>query len=279
MRDEISVTYLRQDRNVDEPRSYTRQAYESLRGASWQKTRWDWGKCNVHISSRPHLTASSAFSSAWQRIVSSVEELAASHHTLARGIEHDVVGPLRNFSGNNREMQSMSTIQGNLASMAREVEGRNGKSGRGRNGSVDNATEQWDSQAPYVMEQLQAVDESRCNHLRDVLTQYQTHEVDQVERNRLTAEQCLNALLTVETADEIKMFAVRYAGGGGAAIPEATAPRTPASWMTQRNTRMPPRTDTNSSLTVPGAFPQAQDDRASQRSASSGFRNQCSVGF
>jgi len=176
-------------------------------------------------------------------------------------------------------MQSMSTVQGNLASMAREVEGRNGKSGRGRNGSVDNATEQWDSQAPYVMEQLQAVDESRCNHLRDVLTQYQTHEVDQVERNRLTAEQCLNALLTVETADEIKMFAVRYARDGGAAIPEAIAPRTPASRMAQRNTRMPPRTDTNSSLTVPGAFPQAQDDRASQRSASSGFLNRSSVGF
>jgi hypothetical protein len=198
--------------------------------------------------------------------VSSTEEIAASHHALAQGIERDVVTPLRGFSSTNREMQSMSTVQGNLATMARGVERQ---SGRGHNNSAGD----WDSQAPFIMEQLQAADESRCNHLRDVLTQFQTHEVDQVERNRKTAEQCLNALLTVETSDEIKLFAVRNVRDAGArsSIAEGTSSPGPASTAArtpQRNTRMPPRADTNSSLNVPRAGGTTFDDASSQRSAS-----------
>ena len=78
---------------------------------------------------------------------------------------------------------------------------------------VENATLQWESQAPYVFEKLQAVDESRLNHLRDVLTQFQTHEVDQVERNRVSAEETLNVLLNIETADEIQTWALRVRSG------------------------------------------------------------------
>ena len=120
-------------------------------------------------------------------------------------------------------MSAMSTVQGNLAAMAKDVEsaqqktdklrGRGDKAEAGKvanaNSDLDTAQTHWESQAPYVFENLQALDETRLNHLRDVLTQYQTHEVDQVERNRITAEQCLNVLLNVETADEIKTFAMR----------------------------------------------------------------------
>jgi hypothetical protein len=88
------------------------------------------------------------------------------------------------------------------------------KGGKANSLKVDNASQkleiassQWDSQAPFVFEKLQAVDESRLNHLRDVLTQYQTHEADQVERNRVTAETTLNSLLEVDTSQEIQNFA------------------------------------------------------------------------
>ena len=163
----------------------------------------------------------------WQRIVSSTENLAQSHQTLALKIEADVETPLRQFARKNREMQSMSTIQGNLGALAKDLDAAQRKAEKlkekgskaatdkvaGANSGVDDATQQWDSQAPYVFEQLQAADESRLNHLRDVLTQFQTHEVDQVERNKNSVESCLNALLTVETADEIKTFAARNNGG------------------------------------------------------------------
>jgi hypothetical protein len=139
---------------------------------------------------------------------------------LAAKIEVDVERPLRDFAGNNREMQAMSNMQGNLGAIARDVDRAKQKSdklqGRGDVNKIANATSdldtaqgQWESQAPYVFESLQAIDETRWNHLRDVLTQFQTHEVDQVEKHRVSAESVLNQLLNVETADEIKSFALR----------------------------------------------------------------------
>jgi hypothetical protein len=163
----------------------------------------------------------------WQRIVSGTENLAQSHETLAAKIETDVETPLRQYQSKSREMTGMTTIQGNLASISKGFESAQKKADKlkdkGARGdkyanaanNIDGASREWETQAPYVFEQLQALDESRCNHLRDVLTQFQTHEIDQVERNRVAAETCLNALLNIETADEIKTFAARISGGRG----------------------------------------------------------------
>jgi len=176
-------------------------------------------------ASRIRLTRYSIFQAPWQRIVSGTENLAQSHEMLAQKIETDVETPLRQFATKNREMQSMTTVQGNLAAIAKDFESAQkkaeklrDKSGRpdrvaNASSSVDDASQQWESQAPYVFEQLQSLDEARVNFLRDALTQFQTHEVDQVERNRTSAESCLNALLNIETADEIKTFAAKISGG------------------------------------------------------------------
>ena len=122
-------------------------------------------------------------------------------------------------------MQGISTIQGNLISVARDVDTARKRadkiqSGKSPQSKIDSATsdfnaanQQWDSQAPYVFEQLQALDESRVNHLRDVLTQFQTHEVDLVERNRVSAEDCLNAILNVNTSEEISTFVAKTSEG------------------------------------------------------------------
>ena len=167
------------------------------------------------------------FQTSWQSIVGSTDSLAQSHSILAQKMELDVERPLREYQSKNREMQAMTTIQGNLAAMAKELEasqkrlekvkGRTGKSAASKvsnaNSEVESASSQWESQAPFVFEQLQALDEARSNHLRDVLTQLQTHEADQVERNRVTAESCLNVLLNLKTEDEISAFVARTSGG------------------------------------------------------------------
>lgn len=164
----------------------------------------------------------------WTTLTGQSDAIAGSHSALAAKIEADVERPLRDFASSNREMSQMSTIQGNLQAMAREVEkaqqkteklrgkGEKTDSGKVANASseLETAQSQWDTQAPYVFENLQALDEARLNHLRDVLTQLQTHEVDQIERTRGTAEQCLNVLLNVETTDEIKTFALKAVRGG-----------------------------------------------------------------
>jgi hypothetical protein len=162
-------------------------------------------------------------------------------------------------------MQAMSTIQGNLSAMAKEVETAQEKADKLKKkgtkapatkvadatSGVEQATSQWESQAPYIFERLQSIDETRLNHLRDHLTQFQTHEVDQVERNRITAEECLNVILNVETADEIRAFAARTISGK----PKVEKQRS--------------RTTTGSTLSPPTPS-LVTDETASQRSGGSG---------
>lgn len=163
------------------------------------------------------------FSVPWSAITSSMDTLADAHATLANRVEVDIEKPLRDYATQNREMQQMSTIQGNLNAMAKEMEkaaektekllgkGEKADANKVANATSDfeNARVQWESQAPYVFESLQSLDERRVDQLRDMLTQLQTLETDQVEKSRVAAEQTLNVLLNVETADEIKTFALR----------------------------------------------------------------------
>jgi hypothetical protein len=199
--------------------------------------------------------------------VSATGAVAHSHQQLAQKIEVDIERPLREFAATNREVQAMGNISGNLTAMARDIENARKKSeklkAKGAKAKASdvadaaqdeqNADLQWDSQAPYVFEKLQSVDESRLNHLRDVLTQFQTHEVDQVERSRITAEETLNVLLNIETADEIQTWALKMRSGElppGRKMSNTTAPA--------RNLAPPP---------VP-AVPGPADDNRSQKSES-----------
>ena len=220
----------------------------------------------------------------WQGIVNSMDTLAKSHSLLAQRIDLDVEKPLREHQAKSIEMQGLSTIQGNLGAVAREVEDAQKKVEklRSRGGKADatkvsNATsdlqvasQQWDSQAPYVFEQLQALDESRVNHLRDVLTQLQTHEVDSLGQCRIAAESTLNIILNVSTAEEISSFVARTEGSSYAPtlyasrIDTSTAPSTP---LPSRSMPPPSR-----SSFIPSSLgtPRIADDSRSEISAMSG---------
>ncbi|PYH99691.1 hypothetical protein BO71DRAFT_415409 [Aspergillus ellipticus CBS 707.79] len=218
------------------------------------------------LSHRPQLDNGAAlgiFQIPWQRIVSATETIASSHETFAQKIEEDVERPLRDYGSKSRELSSMPGIQSDLASLAKNYEASQKKVEKAREkgpkgadklagaiAAAEEISQQWDSRAPFVFEQLQAADESRLNHLRDILTQLETHETDQVERCRQAAESCLNVLLNVETADEIKTFAAKVNGGRPVVLrrrPTSPPPVAPLS---------PP--------------PRLQDDAASQLSEHSG---------
>ncbi|KAJ5901862.1 hypothetical protein N7495_002390 [Penicillium taxi] len=229
----------------------------------------------------------------WQRILNATETLATSHETLGAKIEEDVERPLREYHSKSREMQSLPGIQSDLSGLAKSVETAQKKVERAKEksakspkllasavASAEEVNEQWNSRAPFVFEQLQAADESRLNHLRDVLTQLETHEIDHVERSRQAAESCLNVLLNVQTADEIKTFAAKMAGSR---IPRSqpTSRRqlsqsevstssftSPDPAMQQASDRTPPvlAPPLGSPLSPP---PRIQDDDASQRSVGS----------
>ncbi|KAM7219014.1 Muniscin C-terminal mu homology domain containing protein [Rhypophila decipiens] len=166
------------------------------------------------------------FTGPWDKILQSTDAIAASHQLFAQRIEKDVEHSLRNFQA-KKEMQNIQTISLNLQTMSKELEEATEKSekltrkgGKANTQKVEQATArlesatgQWESQAPFIFETLQALDEQRINHIRDVLTQYGTHEVDQSSRTQKAAEEVLNTMLEVNTAQEIQSFAQRTTAG------------------------------------------------------------------
>lgn len=222
---------------------------------------------SVYFDSMVLIVGIRVFQLPWKRITNATESLAESHEALAQKIEADVERPLREYSSKNRDMASMTGVQSDLSMLAKNLENAQKKVDKTKDkgpkaadklASAVSATEeinqQWNSRAPFVFEQLQAADEGRLNHLRDVLTQLETHEVDQVERCRQAAESCLNVLLNVETADEVKTFAAKINGGRPVtARPEQPSPS--ASPIAEPPLPPPPR---------------IQDDGASERSGRSG---------
>lgn len=169
---------------------------------------------------------SSVFTAPWDKILQSTDAIAASHQLFAQRVEKDVEQSLRNFQ-NRKEMQNIQTISLNLQTMSKELEEATEKSekltrkgGKANTQKVEqasarleSATGQWESQAPFIFETLQALDEQRINHIRDVLTQYGTHEVDQSSRTQKAAEEVLNTMLEINTAQEIQGFAQRTTAG------------------------------------------------------------------
>ncbi|KAK0715545.1 Muniscin C-terminal mu homology domain-containing protein [Lasiosphaeris hirsuta] len=166
------------------------------------------------------------FQSPWDKILQSTDAIAASHQLFAQRIEKDVEHSLRGFQ-NKKEMQNIQTISANLSTMAKELDTAADKSerltrkgGKANSQKVDlaasqleSASQQWESQAPFIFETLQALDEQRINHLRDVLTQFETHEVDQATRTQASAEDVLNTMLEINTAQEIQNFSQRTVAG------------------------------------------------------------------
>lgn len=172
-------------------------------------------------------------------------------------------------------MQTMST---NLSTIAKEledakdkVEKLSKKGGKASALKVDTATarlesasSQWESQAPFILETLQALDEQRCNQLRDVLTQLETHEVDQSDRIRAAANDALATIIEADTAREIENFASRVTAGKQKV--ERRTPmteRTPTVTRQSTATNVQPPSTADSSLAPPStSFSQMEDNRS-----------------
>ncbi|KAK9375679.1 Muniscin C-terminal mu homology domain-containing protein [Lipomyces chichibuensis] len=118
----------------------------------------------------------------------------------------------------------MRVIQENLSSVAREIESAEEKVEKykkkgsskiaGAHQNVNNAVAEWDSQAPLVFEKLQGIDEARLVMLKDVLTRYETSEVDKAQRVVSLCEGNLNSLLSFDPQDEIKVYALQIQTNG-----------------------------------------------------------------
>ncbi|PWW74577.1 hypothetical protein C7212DRAFT_298575 [Tuber magnatum] len=167
------------------------------------------------------------FQGPWTRIVQSTHSVASSHQEFAQKIEAEVERPLRDFTVRNQEWAGMKNLETNMAIVAKAVDSAEEKveklKKRGpkakahqvaeATSAASSALAEWDSQAPYVFEKFQAADESRVNQLRDVLTTWQTLEVDRSQRSMQSAASTLNVILDINTEDEMRGFANKAAIG------------------------------------------------------------------
>lgn len=158
----------------------------------------------------------------------------------------------------------MTTMSSNLTSMAKSLEeAQNSSDKLGKKGGkasaqkvdaaaakLESASQQWDSQAPYIFESLQALDESRINQLRDLLTQYQTHEADCAQRTQEISADALAQVIEVSTEAEILGFSNKVTAGR-ARLPTRESTRRSSAAETQ-NSNPPP--GTAGSTAVPPAF-------------------------
>ncbi|RPA79098.1 hypothetical protein BJ508DRAFT_145823 [Ascobolus immersus RN42] len=167
------------------------------------------------------------FQTAWTKLVKSTQDLAQAHTTFSHSLEKDVERRLRDFVNTNKEWSEFRKVEPSLSKIAEEVDLAEKKSDKLKKrgtkaqaqkvadaaSGVEKAMNEWESQAPFVFEQLQQVDEVRIGNLRDALTQYHTLEADCAQKAMQYAQDSLTTLLDVNPNDEIKAFASRTTNG------------------------------------------------------------------
>ncbi|RKF53086.1 Cytoskeletal protein syp1 [Golovinomyces cichoracearum] len=209
------------------------------------------------------------FDSPWKQILAATEDTAKSHSHFSNCVGKDVELPLRSFAEVSNEMKSVTTMQKNISSLARDLEDareknekllkKGGKASASRLDSASNrlknASQQWDVQSAFVFESLQALDERRINYLRDLLTQYQTYEADHVERTREIVERTLKHVLDISTEVEI----LNWSQTGGVRKP-----------LIRQNTISGTDTSSIPTPTVPSIHGDSQSERSQPSKAESG---------
>lgn len=210
----------------------------------------------------------SDFSTPWQKLISSTKVLADTHQTFAHNIEADVESPLRRFNTSRKELQAITRSMDSIQKIVKDMDNAHRKADRLRDrgsranfdkvatatSSMEDAQGQWDSQAPFVFESLQVVDEARLDHLRSCLTEFQTYSSEVSTAVSTAAEESLNALLNWQTSVEIQHFTLK-------------APASVSMMRERRKSQPPPP----GAIQVPPTLapPLPVDDVLSQRSNSS----------
>ncbi|KAL7928286.1 Muniscin C-terminal mu homology domain-containing protein [Trichoderma chlorosporum] len=210
----------------------------------------------------------------WSRIIESIDRIAQSHQLFADRLGNDVEQPLRGFP-QRQDVQGMTNISNNLTVMARELDEARDRSekltkkgGKASTQKVDaasskleSATQQWESQSPFIFETLQVLDESRVNLLRDLLTQFQTHESDRAQRDSDIAVETLAMMLDISTEREVQSF-VQKVTAGKAQPPPRTATRRSTTHMSQNSATSQPSVPSTPNTSQP-----LPDDDASEHNS------------
>ncbi|CAN6674642.1 hypothetical protein TRVA0_059S00386 [Trichomonascus vanleenenianus] len=159
-----------------------------------------------------------SLSPTWTLVVASVEQSASSAKVFSHKLHAEIESPLRNFSSRSNQFQDVKQLQEGLTQLARQLVHAEEKLQHQRGNEehqiqLAESRSSWESQAPYLTEQLEVVDEARLVLVKDSLTRMQTLEVDRAQGSIKEAEKSLNSILSFEPYEDMNSFASKVASG------------------------------------------------------------------
>lgn len=158
------------------------------------------------------LQNSGLFEAVWMTILSSTRDNSKAASSFAHKIHHDVEQPLRHFSS-QPQWEDMKTLHRELETLAHTYQSNDDKLRKKNKHPDDETRAQWESQAPYLLEQSEIIDESRLGYLKNSLTTFGTIEADYSDKSLKISEKILNNVLSFEPLDELAAFAAQVSKG------------------------------------------------------------------
>lgn len=169
------------------------------------------------------------FSTTWETVLTSIKQNAQASSKFAHKLEKEVEMPLRNYTHGGphaSQWKDLKEMQQGLSSMASKVmhseesyDKLRKKSG-GRQDKTEHAQvqlaedrSQWENQAPYILEQVESMDEARLVLLKDALTRFGTLQVDNSQNGIKNTEKALNTVLSFEPLDDMRAFLTKISSG------------------------------------------------------------------
>ena len=187
-----------------------------------------------------HLLENGSLENVWKDLEKSTRESSRGSQVFATRIRQDVEQPIRQFVKTTQwtDVKGLHDMFDSLAesysSYEQQLEKLHRKPGKNQQQmniaqhSLDETRSQWESQAPYVLEQIQTADEGRLAYLKSALTTFVTVEEDRYKMSLKESEVILNSVLSFEPSNEVSAFANQVERGEATSAmtgPEPSAPK------------------------------------------------------
>lgn len=158
------------------------------------------------------LQNSGLFEAIWTSILSSTRDNSKAANSFSHKIHHDVEQPLKQFLL-QPQWEDMKTLHKELETLAHTFQSNDDKLRKKNKHPDDETRAQWESQAPYLLEQTEVIDESRLGYLKNALTTFGTIEADYSDKSLKISEKVLNNVLSFEPLDDVAAFAAQVSKG------------------------------------------------------------------
>lgn len=171
----------------------------------------------------PEQLAASQLEPTWASIVKSTRDSAEASMGFANKIHKEVQRPLRQFH-KSAEWLDTRMLEDELEKLGNAYKSHDETVEKLRRKSPSRQTEvaqqslgqirvQWESQAPYIVDQVEAIDERRLGQIKTALTTFGTVQSDCANKGVAASEAVLSSVLAYDPSQDVAAFAAKLTAG------------------------------------------------------------------